>query len=185
LVSTGWFFSPCSTLIQLVFWVWTYTPPTPPHPVSPTYFWIFSPQPHLVLHTYLFLFFVFFLCPHLVSPTYMPTHLFTYLPTHIPMSSTKGIPIYQVIIFPHPSTFLPTSQWSRYLPNPICLVAPTSLVVFPTNLATIENNDERNKMRVLQGIWNYLLKQYLMSQLVFLSTPIWRYCINLKNQECM
>jgi hypothetical protein len=31
------------------------------------------------------------------------------------------------------------------------MVAPTFLVVFPTNLTTTENNDERNKMKVLQG----------------------------------
>lgn len=47
----------------------------------------------------------FFVCPHLVSPTYMPTHLFIYLPTHVPMSSTEDISFYQVIISPHPSTF--------------------------------------------------------------------------------
>jgi hypothetical protein len=31
------------------------------------------------------------------------------------------------------------------------MIAPTFLVVSPTNLITTENNDERNKMKVLQG----------------------------------
>ncbi len=61
------------------------------------------------------------------------------------MSSTKGIPIYRVIIFPHPFTFVPTRNWSRYLPNLTYMVAPTFLVVFPTNLATTENNDEKKQ----------------------------------------
>jgi hypothetical protein len=101
----------------------------------------------------------------------------TYQTAHISMSSTDAIPIYHVIISPHPSTFLPTSHWSRYLPNPTYLVAPTSLVVFPADLTTT--------MKILQGTQNCLLKQYLKSWLVFWSTPIWQYCINLKNQECM
>jgi len=70
------------------------------------------------------------------------------------MSSTKGIPIDHVIISPHPFTFVLTKNWSRYLPNLTYMIAPTFLVDSPTNLITTENNDERNKMKVLQGTWN-------------------------------
>lgn len=140
-----------------------------PHLVAATTFEFFSPHPHLVSHTlptYFFFFSIFFLPP--LSLTFLHTHPSYILPTHIPMSSIEGIPIYQVIIYPRPFDFLPTNHWSRYLPKfPTYLVAATSPVVFLTDLATIENHNKKNKMRILQGIWNCLLKQYLNSRLIF------------------
>jgi hypothetical protein len=93
--------------------------------------------------------------------------------------------IYHVIISLHLSTFLPTSHWSRYLPNLTYLITLTPLVVFPTDPTITKNNDKRNKMRVLQKIWNCLPKQYLRTWLIFLSTHVWQYRINPKNLECM
>jgi hypothetical protein len=49
------------------------------------------------------------------------------------------------------------------------LVAPTSSIVFSIDLATIENNDERNKMGELQRTWNCLFKQYLRSIYFFVN----------------
>jgi hypothetical protein len=67
------------------------------------------------------------------------------------MSSIEGIPIYQVIIYPRPSTsYLLTIEVGIY--QSTYLVAPTFPVVFLTDLATIENNNKKNKMRILQGI---------------------------------
>jgi hypothetical protein len=63
------------------------------------------------------------------------------------MTSTKDIKIYQVVISPQPSTFLPTNHSNRYLSNPTYLVTPTSLVVFPTDPTTTKKFDKRNKMR--------------------------------------
>jgi hypothetical protein len=79
----------------------------------------------------------------------MLTHLFIYLPTHVPKSSTEDISFYQVIIYPRPSTFY-LKTINRYLPNPTYMVALTFLVVFPTHVATTENYNEKNKMKILQ-----------------------------------
>ncbi len=47
------------------------------------------------------------------------------------------------------------------------MVAPTFVVVFLIDFAIIENNDERNKMKILQKTWNYLFKQYLRPRIIF------------------
>jgi hypothetical protein len=65
------------------------------------------------------------------------------------MSSIEGISIYQVIIFIFAilTFYLLTIEVGIYQSSP-----PTFPFVFLTDLATIKNDNKKNKMRILQGI---------------------------------
>jgi hypothetical protein len=94
------------------------------------------------------------------SPLPHPRPSVTYQTAHISMSSTDAIPIYHVIISPHPSTFLPTSHWSRYLPNPTYL--SSCLSSWPHNYnEDIARNTELFTQAILKVMISFLVNTHM------------------------